>query len=166
MTTMGNPQRSLEVSAHWLGGIIDGEGMITAIKQVNRSGTHNYLPRISIVNTDKVLIDEVLSILTGLNLPHYVQTKAGKGTWKTKIEVIIQGKRRCAAVLPVLIPLLVAKRKRAENLLKFCESRVERGKFAPYSEQEWKWLEAVKSELRYPLIRSETTCQTPANMAA
>lgn len=158
---MGNPQRSLEDRANWLGGIIDGEGMITAIKQVSRKGTHNYLPRISVVNTDMSIIDEVISIFKEMGLPHYVQTKAGKGTWKTKIEVIIQGQARCARTLPVLIPLIIAKRKRAVNLLGFCESRLTRGKAAPYSEHEWTLLEAVKSELRYPLIRSETTRQAP-----
>lgn len=160
---MGNPQRSLEARLNWLGGIIDGEGMITAIKHSGKTRkANNYLPRISIVNTDPALIREVLEILTEAHIPHYVQHKAGKGTWKDKIEVIIQGKMRCAAVLPQLIPYLVSKRSRAEALLNFCESRLRAPHKSPYTEHEWNLIDEVKSQLRSPLIRPETTRQTPA----
>lgn len=129
---MDNQQRSLDARLSWLGGIIDGEGMITAIRRTNGEG---FIPRLSIVNTDLKIIQECVAIFEEMELPHYLQTKAGKGTWLTKYELLVNGMKRCDRVLPVLIPHLVAKRERAERLLALCRERLDQPSNTPWSEQ-------------------------------
>lgn len=134
-----NQQRSLESRLCWLGGIIDGEGMITAIKRSEHKRRQaGFIPRISIANTDMVMIDEVVAILTQLELVHYLQswTDRGHEHWKRKYEVIINGILRCSEALPIMIPYLVVKRSKAERLLRFCESRRSHPTRTPYSEEE------------------------------
>src|SRR5438105_4472359 len=111
-----NQQRRLELKLSWLGGIVDGEGMVTTIKRFEKNRNQNgYIPRVSIVNTDLLIIDEVVEICKELSLSYYVQSKKGKGLWKTKYEVLFNGFTRCKAILEVMIPYLVSKRQRAEN---------------------------------------------------
>lgn len=121
---MGNQQRRLEDRLNWLGGIIDGEGMVTVKKR--QVGTA-WVPCVSITNTDNVIISEVVEIFNLLDLPHYVQRKAYKtssGRDGIKIEVIFQGFKRCIKALPVIIPFLVGKKKTAEYLLEWCRHRL------------------------------------------
>lgn len=108
-----NQQRSLELRLSWLGGIIDGEGMITFSHRKTRTKS-NWNPKISVVNTDITIINEVTSIYDALGIPYYVQFKKGKGTWKDKYEVMQGGFKRASKVLPVIIPYLIAKRYKAE----------------------------------------------------
>ena len=134
-----NQQRSLESRLCWLGGIIDGEGMITAIKRSeSRRKQTGFIPRISIANTNLIMINEVVAILSELKLVHYVQTwkDADHEHWKRKHEVLINGILRCSEALPILIPYLVVKRDKAEKLLMLCESRMSLRRKTSYSGEE------------------------------
>ena len=156
----GNQQRSLESRLSWLGGVIDGEGMITAIKRSTAGRVQNgFAPRISITNTDPVMIDEVVSILRETGLAFHLQQKDGIGTWKRKLEVIIEGFKRCSQALPVLLPYLVSKREKAERLLRLCESRIQSNS-APYTAEQV----ALALSLRERSSnRSETTRRAPGS---
>ncbi len=162
--TMGNQQRSLENDLHWLGGIIDGEGAIMAIKRSEKHRTNSYVPKITIVNTNPIIIRDCLSILETVGLPHYVQTKEGKGTWKTKIEIIIAGYKRVSKVLPILLPFIRSKKNQALKLLELVNSRLEkqangRGIHAPYSDYEIKLTKEIKQLNKGSLILPETIRQ-------
>jgi len=124
---MENQQRSLDNRLHWLGGIIDGEGMITLIKRVGKN-QDGYTPRISIVNTDISIINEASLIFKKMSLPHFIQEREGTGSWKKKYEIIIGGIQRCRRVIPHIIPVLIAKKNKAILLSEYCESRMS-GKF-------------------------------------
>ena len=130
-----NPQRRLDIRLGWLGGIIDGEGMITVIK---RSNGYNFCPRISIANTDKILLDEVEKIFKELNLSYHFQSKSYKVGEKEKIkfEITVNGLRRCSKVLPLIIPFLISKKERAEKLLLWCEYRLSKKSRERYTEKD------------------------------
>ena len=133
---MDNQQKSLEGDLFWIGGIIDGEGMITAMTRNERGRKeHAYIPRISIVNTNQTMIDECSRILKDNNIPIYIQTKEGKGTWKTKIELIISGFKRVSFALPILMPYIRVKRPQATLLLQLCTVRLLTSR-QPYTPQE------------------------------
>jgi hypothetical protein len=118
-----NQQQSLDLKLSWLGGIIDGEGMVTLIKRDYKT-QNGFAPRISIVNTDLKIINEVSEICNCLNLAYYIQKKEGKGTWKTKYELLFGGIKRCNKFLPYIIPFLIAKKEKAELLKEYCNIRL------------------------------------------
>ena len=130
-----NQQRRLDSRLGWLGGIIDGEGMITVIKRTNG---YSFIPRISIANSDTKIIDEVAEIFNELNLPYYIQSKSynvGKEV-RIKYELLVNGLVRCSQVLPHIIPFLVSKKERAKELLSWCEYRLSRKKGEKYTDKD------------------------------
>lgn len=158
-TEMGNQQRSLENDLNWLGGIIDGEGMVTAISRSERNRKNKaYIPRISVVNTNQTMINECLKIFENVNISIYIQTKKGKGTWKTKIEIIISGYKRVHKALPILIPYIRTKKRQAELLYELCISRLQKKSRESYSEYEFKLGNQIRDLNRNgSLILPETT---------
>src|SRR3989338_5086286 len=106
-----NQQRRLSRRLGWLGGVIDGEGMITVVK---RSKGNSYYPRISIANSDITLINEVISIFEELKMPYYLQSKQYDvdGKNRIKYEILVNGLTRCCEVLPVILPFLISKKER------------------------------------------------------
>ena len=140
-----NQQRRLELKLAWLGGIIDGEGMVTAIKRTERKrNQYGYIPRVSVVNTDLIIINEVVAICKELSLPHYVQSKEGKGLWKTKYEVLFNGFTRCKIVLEIIIPYLISKQKRAIALLELCNNRLNLPHMSPYTEDDIQLAKSIR----------------------
>ncbi len=133
-----NQQRRLDVRLGWLGGIIDGEGMITVMKRVNGC---SFYPRISIANTNKNLINEASFIFNELGLAYYIQSKTYFVGEKQRIkyELLVNGIRRCIPVLQLVIPYLVAKKENAEKLLSWCLRRNNLGA-SKYDEEDMKIL--------------------------
>ena len=81
------------------------------------------------------MIEECVRILQENKIPHYIQTKKGKGTWKTKYEILISGFNRVSNALPVLMPYIRIKRTQAEMLSKLCGIRLVNPR-NPYTEKE------------------------------
>jgi hypothetical protein len=118
----------------WLGGIIDGEGMIYLHRRNDKRGGVD--PKITIVNTSPILIQECIAILRAIRVPFYVQTKKpANKTWKTKIEIIIAGLKRCEKAIPFLLPYLVDKQHKCEMLYEFIKSR-RANSYKEYGEKE------------------------------
>lgn len=120
----------------WLGGIIDGEGCISfhtvaGKKRKSRPVT----PKINITNTDMEMITYIMSILDENDIAYYVENRKGTKRNKPSKAIIIKGCKRCLKFLPLIIPHLVNKRKRAELLYEFCVLR-HNEKSRPYSEYE------------------------------
>lgn len=149
---LANQQRRIEDRANWIGGIIDGEGMITAKRRNNR-GT-SWIPTITIANTDPIIIDEVISVMQILKIPHYVQKKEYKrpNGMAVKWEILVNGFKRCLVALPILIPYLVGKRERAELLLEWCQKRMTKP-IRFYDDDDYAILTKIR---RTPLFRSQT----------
>ena len=130
-----NQQRRLDIKLGWLGGIIDGEGMITVIK---RTDGYSFIPRISIANSDKKIIEEVEEILRNLDLPYYLQSKKYEvgNKIRVKFEILINGLKRCSQVLPHIIPFLVSKKEKAIKLLAWCEYRLSKNSREKYTKKD------------------------------
>jgi hypothetical protein len=130
-----NQQRRLDIKLGWLGGIIDGEGMITVIK---RSSSYSFIPRVSIANSDLAIIKEASRILEELNIMYHLQSKnyyVGEKE-RIKYEVLINGLKRCSKVLPYIIPYLVSKKDKAERLLSWCKHRLSVKPNSKYTEMD------------------------------
>jgi hypothetical protein len=142
---MDNQQRRIEERLCWLGGIIDADGMVTATQRKTKSSIH-YKPKINVVNTDLRMINETISILDELHIPHYVQSKKDKKNphYKIKYEILTVGIKRCKMLLPVIIPYLIVKRRRAERLLEFCDLRLSKPYNSKYADEEFRLLDLVR----------------------
>lgn len=144
--TMDNQQRRIEERLSWLGGIIDGEGCITACQRRYKNKPVGFIPRIGIVNTDMNLINEVVSILEKVKLPFHVRSQKDKKHphWKIKFEIYIIGIKRCVKSLPILIPYIISKKEKAVRLLSFCESRLSKPIYSSYTDFEIDLLKKVR----------------------
>jgi len=161
-TELGDQQRSLENDLHWLGGIIDGEGAIMAIARKERNRKNNsYIPKISIVNTNPIIIEDCIKVLRQLGIPFYINFTKGMGTWKPKMEIDISGYKRVMKALPILLPYIRSKKMQSEKLFKLVSSRITRrndnhGQPIPYDADERKLAQEIKELNNNSLILSET----------
>ena len=136
---MDNQQGKLESRLHWLGGFWDGEGTVTLNYRHTWRGRYSALtPNLSIVNTNKTMIDEVADIFDQCSVPYYRQywDNAKNPKHRPRHSIIIAGMKRCSKALPFLIPYLVGKREKATKLQQFVEFRLSRPYQAPYTEYE------------------------------
>lgn len=146
---MGNPQRSLDQSLGWIGGIIDGEGCFNMARVLNRKTKRltAFNPNLIIVNTDDRIIAEINRIFTNLKIGHHIsQRQPRKGNQLAVTDVSIKGLKRLAHALPILMPLLISKKSRAQAMLDFCNYRLSRPYNEPYTGEETKWIEHIRTE--------------------
>lgn len=144
----------------WLGGIFDGEGTITITIRGRKNQTDLLTPRITVANTDKRIIDKIVSIYKKHNIPYWISYKEGKGNWKESWRVEITGIKRTLKILPLLKDYLVAKKDLAIKVLDWCESRSgEFGKHSSYSDKDLEIVKNIKSKHGHKLVlkSSETT---------
>ena len=152
-TGLDNQQRRIEERLHWLGGIIDGDGMITVIKRSERKRRDaSWCPRISVVNTDLRLINEIIAIYEETNIPHYVQSKKDKKHlhWKIKYEILISGLKRCNQAIPNLVDYLVVKKSKMIAMRDWIDYRLRLPHQHPYTDKDFKYLNLIR-ETSVPL---------------
>jgi len=105
----------------WLAGIIDGEGSFM-IPRYHRNGNPRYGYRVSISNTNVLIINQCKEILDMLHIKYcnYTQDR-GKDGLRRKIthQIHITNKKGILIILENVIPHLVGKRKQGELLYKF-----------------------------------------------
>ena len=105
----------------WLAGIIDGEGSLM-IPRYHRNGNIRYGYRVSISNTNMLIINQCREILDILKIKYcnYTQDRGNDGL-RRKIthQVHITNRKGILVFLEKIIPHLVGKRKQAELLNKF-----------------------------------------------
>lgn len=132
---MDNQQRSLENRLYWLGGLFDGEGSIVLSKRQERKDFISYRPGLFITNTDEIIIESACDVLSDYKLPFYVyKSKSYNTKHKPKIDIMISGFQRCIKVLPVIIPVLVSKKYRAQLLFDYCNRRLSMPKSSQLTE--------------------------------
>lgn len=138
---MANPQVTREDVA-WLAGIWDGEGSIGVRRNL---ASRQFSPRVSMVNTNAVLIARVCEILDAHRISYSVAEKGRggfPGSHKQCWIVGIQTLRGAHRFLHAFGGYLVGKRAQAQLLLRFVESRLRRrmaesrNSDAPYNEDE------------------------------
>lgn len=127
---MDNQQVKTYLDIGWLAGIIDGEGTITiCLKKRSPKERGNRMdklvPYISITNTNRLVIDNVIRIAKENGLPHYVQGNGTiyKGNHKPVYRIVAEGLGRCGQWLELITPFIVGKKEVAEYLYAFIQSR-------------------------------------------
>jgi hypothetical protein len=152
--SLDNQQRSIEERLCWLGGIIDGEGCITAMAGHTKTGHghlykyRRFVPLISIVNTDKTMVDEIVDILTTVEIGHWVSYRESftkHPTWKAKWEIMISGMKRCQKAAEVLVPYLVSKKSRLLLLKTWVDRRLCLATKAEYTEDDYRLLNLIRA---------------------
>ena len=152
--SLDNQQRSIEERLCWLGGIIDGEGCITAGAGHTKTGHgkiykhRRYIPLISIVNTDEKLINEAIKILDEVGIGRWVNYRTatkGHPTWKPKWEIMITGMKRCAKAANILLPYLIAKRDRLQALQTWVTRRFTLAPRAEYTEEDYQLIGLIRA---------------------
>lgn len=126
---MGNQQVTREQIA-WLAGIWDGEGTFSVrCSRVNKGKYSQYSPNISVVNSNAAIINEVVKILSDLNIPYHAVEKGRGGFEGSSRQCYVIAFCTLSAAnkfLPIIIPFLVGKRPQAELMKRFVDSRIAR----------------------------------------
>lgn len=127
--TIGN-QQVTQKEIGWLAGIIDGEGYLGLRWQKDKRKWHQNpfaRPEMSITNTDMEIIEKAVMIIRKLGVNMFRRDIKWKGN--NKIIHICQTKHltnMLKILKPIINELTGNKRKRAEYIIEFCESRLER----------------------------------------
>lgn len=137
----------------WFAGIIDGEGTITIRVKERKNQSTLLTPVISMVNTNKLLIDTFIEILKEYEIPHWVTYYEGTNNWKEKWAVQISGIKRCQKALPIFKDYLVSKKELAEIVLDWCNNRISiLGKRTYYSDKDIEIVRLIKSKHGHKLV--------------
>jgi len=106
----------------WLAGIWDGEG--TFVVSPLKNGKY-YSAAASVVNTSPEMIRRITQILDGLEITgHLYLEKMRTKKHKRCYHITIRNYKILKKFIILLLPYLVAKKKQAEILLKYIESRM------------------------------------------
>jgi hypothetical protein len=119
-----------EVQLAYIAGLIDGEGSIAVRKM--RAG--KVKPSVRIASTDTLLMDWLMSTLSGPSIYTTVSRKPKPGRLALLL-YHIEG----LTYLPLyeaLLPYLVIKRERMELMIEWCEIRLGQTKTDPYTERQ------------------------------
>jgi hypothetical protein len=123
----------------WLGGIIDGEGSML----LNHRGgerRNNLVPSFQVTNTDFEIVERIVYILKRMCVPHHVAMYDRQTTNRRAYKLItVSGAKRVMKLLPQIVPVLTGeKRKKAELLREYCESRLSDWHAAPFTDRQIK----------------------------
>lgn len=147
-----NPSRYLptkfllsEVDKGYIAGMIDGEGTIS-ISQFHRNGGITLIPYIKIGNTNKDVITYLHERIGGNAQTRH---RPGNDHHKPCYYTVTSSGARVLGLLPEILPYLIIKRKQAELLMEFCQSRFhalngKSSKEAHYSQREWELLTEIR----------------------
>lgn len=162
---MGNPQ---ERSLVWLAAMIETEGSISCQSYILPDGRLRLTPFVAFVNSDMALVKEYVRICTELG----AVTRVLKHTTPTNVPVVSvrsDGFKPVKTILTAVLPYIIgAKRKNADNILKFLESRAVRGvqrnekghcRRTEYTRAEIMMVAACRTHKKAK--SSETLCQAP-----
>jgi hypothetical protein len=122
-------------TASYLGGLVTGEGCFCFAVQTIRGNKLRITPIFAMFMNDRDTIDAAAEGFTELGLPVYRQErpKAGIGQHGISINGLKRNRRICETLIPYLTG---QKRKAAELMLAFINSRESQTKGAPYTEAE------------------------------
>ena len=167
--TIDNQQRSLEIRLSWLGGILDGEGTISFASKyspTSRQIQYHFRPQITVTNSDPKMIEEITKILKDVDCAYYIKSAGNpnkrKANWKVYTQIHFEGMRRLHKFLPIITPYLITKRRQAELILQYIESRFSGGHKDPITDDQLNLVLQVRQlNHRGTLNRPETIRRTP-----
>jgi hypothetical protein len=133
-----NQQERRSIDLSWVAGIIEGEGYIGLSRHI--VGYLQYTPRVQIINTDDIMLENVGKILKENGLAyfrkrHFVDKRVKR---KPCHDLVICGIKRVTKTLELIMPYMRTKKKRnAELVYKFCLERLSKSnKFRKYTDKE------------------------------
>ncbi len=141
---MDNQQLSklTEIELAWFAGFIDGEGCISIRTDRDSRKIRRLVSSFEICNTQKELIDKCFEIANKigvtLRIRNRVDSKVKKPIWKADTHRHAKVKK----LIEPLIPYIVGKKQRAEIVVEFINTRINRcieagkGSKVPYSDYE------------------------------
>jgi len=110
-----------ETEKAYIAGLVDGEGCICLHRNHFKDRkTTLYCPRVSIVNTDRDIMDWLI-----LTIGDGKVFSRKRGQWKRGHDWYINGKK-CGAFLTEILPYLRIKRLKAELVIQYCNTLLER----------------------------------------
>lgn len=137
---MDNQQkRPIAIDLSWLAGMWEADGSFSLNKNKNQTKYIQYEPHLQFVNTDLMIIEEVIRILKELQIGYYFMSRIqpiefGK---KLKYEIRVQGMKRCGRLLKYLLEYIRGqKKKRAEFIKTFIDLRLSKPKNQRYGDEE------------------------------
>jgi hypothetical protein len=128
-----------EAEKGYLAGLIDGEGTISIGKKNNKTGRLGFTltPSVSIANTNEGVIRYCQSLIGG----RVYKGRRRKPNHRTKFTLRVHRHTEIMKILEQVYPYLRIKKKNAELLMKYCESRIKKRRYissvtVPYDEDE------------------------------
>lgn len=168
---MDNQQEKFDLKMAWLAALIEGEGWISLGKansqQRNGTKTMFYFPQIGVVNTDKLIIDEVRMLFEILGIKYRFQEKKShcgsdgitrKARWEVSLSAIESIIKLSDAILPYMIG---EKKNRLHKVLKFLvirkiKGKGPKGKYGNEEEELYKELYSYKGKSRSKILNDYT----------
>jgi len=143
-----SPEHEREFRLTRLAMLIECEGTIT-IGMMPPSKTRNrpaLYATVGVTNTNAEIINEAKETLAAEGIGHIARpVRYGSGFGrKRRFDVNLHGLIRVGQILPLLLPYLRAKRKQAELVLEFVDSRKRAHKHSAYSDEEWQLVYEVR----------------------
>jgi hypothetical protein len=125
--TIGN-QQVTQTDLAWLGGIWDGEGTISIRRTIQKNGGKpQYSPRVSMVNTNTLILSKVKNILDSLEVSYYFREKEQggfEGSFKQCWIISVDNLTNASRLLENIRPFLFGKGFQADCLMEFCDRRI------------------------------------------
>jgi hypothetical protein len=169
---MGNQQESL---LSWFAGILDGEGSISVQVYTKPDGDVRLTPFVLVVNTDVGILEGCDEALKAIGVVPNSWRKPSSAwqknaTWSLPcMSVRADGAKKVRPILEAITPYLrSAKRRNAETILQYLDSRKERGlkrdklgriNRVAYSRAEIELISSIRSHKRAK--SSEAICLAP-----
>lgn len=121
---MGNQQATSHQLA-WLAGIWDGEGSFSILYQEKRHGDA-YIARMTLTNTDVLMINEITKILDSFDIKGHLWLEAPrKKQHKAAYHITINKLKNVKTCAELMLPYLINKKANAELIIRFINSRLE-----------------------------------------
>jgi hypothetical protein len=116
---MDNPQVT-DFELGWLSGILDGEGCFS----MSPGSKGSYNVGIKIVNTNKIIIENICFILQKLGLAYHIYDATRASNQRAAKRVEINGVMRVEKALKILLKYIVAKNEEATILFEYVTKRL------------------------------------------
>lgn len=149
---LGN-QQAADINLGYLCGMIDGEGsMILGKSNKRKNGVYALLPYLTIEMSDLHVVEKLQSILNELDVGSYIYH-----TKRNTHNLWCGGFKRLGSLLPFIIPHLLEKKERAEELRLYINRRSLLKKNTPYSVEDIQSYEKMKELNIKPKYRVAST---------
>lgn len=150
----------MDGNLNYLAGLFDGEGYV-GLTIHKPAGVVNFIPRVTISNSNTIILDHAGQILKSLNIAFHISARKRPQDlkWKKVSSIECSGFKRAWKFLWIVEPLLVGKRPQAQMTMAFIWSRLRSGtRKIPYSDEQTLLYYALKElNRRGPEILREYT---------